>query len=207
MQTPKKRVSNFATVGKPYPPDERTYKMLDGLLEGKAPVRACIDAGYTVAYARNFAVKMARSLRMKQAMLDYAKGIKPGELGDIAKVLVQANLTSKKAGRNAKEQLGYIRTALELDGQLGGPSELHLHQHSNLPPRVQKMLEDKMVELLEARKDQSYVDAIHAANPEGTESGGENQNDHGGIQTGRLALRVEDRPAGEKAQPSDCDCT
>jgi len=167
----------MATRGRPKgrfdKPSEQTHKMLEGLLEGKSAHQACVDAGYSVRYARSFAHKMARSMRMKQAMLEHARGIKPGELGDIAKVLVQANLTSRKAARNAKEQLGYIRTALELDGQLGGPSELHLHQHTQLPPRVQKMLEDKMLEIL-AAKEQQNGDTI-TIDAEGTEGRGEDQ--------------------------------
>jgi hypothetical protein len=167
-------------------PDERTHKMLAGLLEGKAAQRAAIDAGYTVRYARNYACKMARSLRMKQAMLEHAKGIKPGELGDIAKLLVQVQLTKRTKYTNAKEQLGYIRTALELDGQLGGPSELHLHQHSTLPPRVQKMLEDKMREILALKEGNEEngitTDAGNAITiAEGTEGGEQNQENDGGV--------------------------
>lgn len=166
-------------------PDARTHKMLEGLLEGKSAQRAAVDAGYGVRYSRAYASRMARSLRMKQAMLEHARGIKPGELGDIAKVLVQAQLTKRAKHTTAKEQLGYIRTALELDGQLGGPSELHLHQHSTLPPRVQKMLEDKMQEILALKEGTNGNDAgepitvaadagnEESADSEGTESGGE----------------------------------
>jgi hypothetical protein len=45
----------------------------------------------------------------------------------------------------ASDRIALFRTALEVDGQLAGPEELHLHQHTTLPPKVQEMLEDNMV--------------------------------------------------------------
>jgi len=62
---------------------------------------------------------------------------------------------------------GYVRTALEVDGQLGGPSELHLHQHHSLPPAAQKLLEEKFLELfgnpMQAKKQEEQALTISGA--------------------------------------------
>jgi hypothetical protein len=145
------------------PPGERTRKMLDGLLEGKTPIKAAQAAGYGAAYSRRYANQISRSLRMKTAMLEVARGIKPGEIGDMAKARLYGHLVTMP--KDVKHQIAVIRTGLEVDGQLGGPDELHLHQHTTLPPKVQEMLEEKMREILE-RKEPRTLEAARPEPPE-----------------------------------------
>jgi hypothetical protein len=64
-------------------PDARTHAMLQHLQAGETPVKAARLAGYGARYARNYGAKMARSARMKAAMLEVAKGIKPGGIGTV----------------------------------------------------------------------------------------------------------------------------
>jgi hypothetical protein len=39
-----------------------------------------------------------------------------------------------------------------MDGLLGGPAALYLHNHQTLPPKVQEMLESKMREIMAAQQ-------------------------------------------------------
>jgi hypothetical protein len=69
-------------------------------------------------------------------------------LGELAKAHIHGDLLRLPKDMRARDWIALFRTALEVDGQLGGPEELHLHQHTTLPPKVQEMQEDKMKELL-----------------------------------------------------------
>ena len=136
-------------------PTERHRLMADGLIHGKSCRKAAEDAGYGKTYAKCFAGRIARSMPVKQVLLELSKGIKLGELGNMAKVLLQEDLL--KPPKEPKARHAVIRTGLEVDGLLGGPSELHLHQHSTLPPAVQKMLEDKMLEIMNLKQEEAIT--------------------------------------------------
>lgn len=109
----------------------------------------------------------------KEELLRLEASIGPGELGKLAKARLHKKLLTEAEGD--PKELGYIRTAMETDGLLGGPSELHLHQHTTLPPAVQRMLESKMAEIMNL-KQQEVLDG--ASVPERAESADEGQEDH-----------------------------
>src|SRR5229473_1617466 len=125
--------------------DPREYQMAVHLKAGDNASAAARKAGYSETVVRTRAAKIARREGVRLALLEIAAGLKPGELGSMAKARIQEKLVNPP--KEAKTALGYFRTALEIDGMIGGPSELHLHQHATLPPAVQKMLLDKMEEL------------------------------------------------------------
>jgi hypothetical protein len=131
--------------------DPREYQMAVHLSVGDNPSQACRKAGYPESTVRTRAAKIARREGVKLALMEIAAGLKPGELGSMAKARIHEKLV--KPPKEAKTALGYYRTALEIDGMIGGPSELHLHQHATLPPAVQKMLEDKMREILALKQE------------------------------------------------------
>jgi hypothetical protein len=117
---------------------------------GDSPVTACRKARYAPSTIKSRASKIAKSERVQRALQEIARNIKPGELTDLSKGRLKQKLTSGE--QNNAEMLKYIRTSLETEGALGGPSELHLHSHQTLPPRVQAMLEEKMAEILKAQQ-------------------------------------------------------
>jgi hypothetical protein len=100
-----------------------------------------------------------------QALLELGDRIQPGELARMAKARVEENLI--RPPKDPRVAHGYVRTALEVDGQLGGPSELHLHQHHSLPPAAQKLLEDKFAEMfgqpMQAKKQEEQALTISGA--------------------------------------------
>lgn len=134
-------------------------------------VKLIEDGRGVVWYEANGVVK-----RVKESLLDIEKGIAPGELGKLAKARLHNKLLMDMEGD--PKELGYIRTAMETDGLLGGPSELHLHQHTTLPPAVQRMLESKMAEIMNLNK----LEVLDGASiSEGAESAGQGQEDHDGV--------------------------
>lgn len=124
----------------------REYQAAVHLHNGDNPSEACRKAGFPESVVRSRASQICRRETVRLALLEIAAGMKPGELGSMAKARILRKL--EKPPADDKAALGYFRTALEIDGMIGGPSELHLHQHATLPPAVQKMLEDKMREIL-----------------------------------------------------------
>src|SRR5437867_3225658 len=132
--------------------DPREYQVAVHLRSGaKSASEACRKAGYSEAIVRTRASKIVRREGVRLALMELAAGLKPGELGSMAKARILRKV--EKPPADDKVALGYFRTALEIDGMIGGPSEVHLHQHATLPPVVQKMLEDKMREILALKED------------------------------------------------------
>jgi len=161
---------------------QRAYLVAANLKNGDSASEACRKAGVPESVVRCRASKIAKSEAVKVALLEIETGFKPGELGKMAKARIAEKLV--KPPKEAKTALGFFRTALELDGMIGGPSELHLHQHSHLPPAVEKMLLDKMREI----QAQEVIDAEVISS--------EDQKDHGGVQGGELTLGFQDRTIG-----------
>lgn len=147
--------------------DERHALMAKGLLEGLSATKAAQKAGYGKMYAKRNAVQIAQSQHMKEAMLTYARSIKPGELGELSKCLLHNDLLHSP--RDLRSRLSLIRTGLEVDGQLGQATELHLHQHQTLPPKVQEMLEAKMAEMLQLKG--NVIDAERTDSEQGVPDG------------------------------------
>lgn len=179
-------------------PKARAYAVAQNVLMGQSGEKAVRNAGYAPSYARRLGWKIAKSDAVKQAMLEIEKNIKPGELGGMAKAVLQADLVNvPKGAKNAKARLGIVRTALEVDGMIGGPSELHLHQHTHLPESVKTMLLDEMKRIQEV-EDAEIV-------PEGASSPSQDQEDDDGIQGRRFEVRLGERPPGQIEVPSDSD--
>ena len=96
--------------------------------------------------------KICRSERVQARLREISKNIHANELTTLGRARIHQKLTSNE--KNDKVMLGYIRTGAELEGGLGNHligdrGELHLH--ATLPPRVQQMLEEKMLELMGQR--------------------------------------------------------
>lgn len=166
---------------KPQEPTARHYAVAQNLINGMTTGKAMMAAGYSRNYARVKGHKFIKSQQVVQALLEIERNIPAGQLGKLAKARLHEKLV--KMPKGDKDQLAVIRTAAEMDGLLGGPSELHLHQHATLPPTVQKMLEDKMREILTLKE--GAVDGTIVS--EGAESPDEDQKDHDGVQVGDAA--------------------
>jgi hypothetical protein len=133
-------------------PTAREQAAAHYLVGGDKPAEACRKAGYSHWVVRSRAAKIARSEVVREAMLEIKKHILPNEIGDLAEAALHQDLLNLPAGaKHAKARLGFERTGLEFAGRIGGPSELHLHAHAELPQVVQQMLLAKMRELEAAR--------------------------------------------------------
>lgn len=130
---------------KPKAPAGRDYAVAQNILLGQSGVDACLNAGYSEKTAYHNGHKIIRRDAVKQAMLEIARDIRPGELGGLAKALLQNELLDPP--ENARERVQVIRLGLEADGMVGQREEIHLHQHT-VPPAVEKLLEEKMRELI-----------------------------------------------------------
>src|SRR5215471_4018080 len=144
-------------MGRPTKTTPQEMVVAHALFGGDSAVSACRKARYAPSTIKARAAKIARSKKVQDALQQIARSIAPGELTELGRGRLKQKLCSGE--RNNVEMLKYIRTAAELEGQLGGPQELHLHQHSTLPVRVQQMLEQKMAELLAARESAAVIDA------------------------------------------------
>src|SRR5439155_485207 len=129
------------------------------LAQGMKHADACRLAGFPESVIKTGACQIVKResvqrllVQQNADLVEQGRRIDPQDLGHAAKARVQEGLTKLKANaREGKILLGYARTSMESAGMLGGPSELHLHNHqATLPPVVQQMLESKMREILEA---------------------------------------------------------
>jgi len=153
--------------------EQREALMALYLHQGDSAEQACRNAGWGLQTARKMAYKIARRERVKTMLAQLGAGIPPNEIGSMAKAQLHRKLT--KLPKDEKTALGYIRTGLEFEGLIGGP-DVHLHEHNSLPPVVQKMLEDKMREILAVKGE--VVDGAIVS--EGAASEGQDQKDHDG---------------------------
>ncbi len=137
----------------------REQRLASYLAQGMKHADACRLAGFPESVIKTGACQIVKResvqkllLQQNAELVEQGRRIDPQDLGHAAKARVQEGLTKLKANaREGKILLGYARTSMESAGMLGGPSELHLHNHqATLPPVVQQMLESKMREILEA---------------------------------------------------------
>lgn len=140
----------------------RTYVVAKALLEDKSAADACREAGYSESTVKSKAYEIAEKPEVKAAMLEIERTIKPGDLGRMSKTLLQNELLSPP--ESVRDKLSLIRLGLEVDKMVGPTEQLHLHQH-NLPPVVEKLLLEKMQELLQVRQE-STIDAEVIENTE-----------------------------------------
>ena len=159
-------------------------------LEGYNDSVACRKAGYKESVVRALASKIMRREQVIAAKLEIANSIKSGQLGGLAKVLLQEKLLNPP--KDDKTRLGYIRTGMEYDQMLGGSAEAHLHLHATLPKVVQDMLLAKMEEI-KAQKEGAIDVAIVS---EGAGSEGQSEENHDGVQVGELTHGFQDRAIG-----------
>lgn len=157
---------------------------------GDNPSTAARKAGYAESVVRARAAKMARSERVKMMLLELNAGLKPGELGALAKARVHEKLIKLPKG---KEAIGWVRTAAEMDGVIGGPSELHLHNET-LSPVAARMVAE-MVLKLQAERDNLEVPIAEIVS-EGASGESQGQEDDDGVQIGELTHGFQDRTIG-----------
>jgi hypothetical protein len=151
-------------------PTQREYEVAVGLLHGKSATRAVCDAGYGKRYALNYGKKVASNPGVREALLEMGQKLDPVQVGRIALARLHEGLV--KPPKNPKDRHAIVKTGLEVGGLIGGPNELHLHQHTTLPPAVQKMLEDKMKEILHVKGE--TIEGV-------SQAAGEGQEDHDGV--------------------------
>jgi hypothetical protein len=92
--------------------------------------------------------------RQKQELLERAKAIQPGQLGQMAKARLEDDLINP--GKDFRARNTSIRLGLEADGYIGSnPAAVHLHQHQHnerinfnaLSPATQQLMFSKMIEV------------------------------------------------------------
>lgn len=168
--------------------DAREVQVAVNLRNGDNPSVACRKAGYPEAVVRCRAAKIARRPAVLQVLAELGAGLPVGSLGNAAKQRIKEKI--EKPPKEAKTALAYFRTALEIDGMIGGPAELHLHDHT-ISPAAAQMIAEKVLEL--QRKEGAVDGAIVS---EGAASEGQDQENHDGIQIGELAHGFQDRATG-----------
>lgn len=167
--------------------DAREVQVAVHLRNGDNPSAACRKAGYPEAVVRCRAAKIARRPAVLQVLAELGAGLPVGSLGNAAKQRIKEKL--EKPPKDERTALGYYRTALEIDGAIGGP-DLHLHDHT-ISPAAAQMIAEKVLEL--QRKEESIDGAIVS---EGAASEGQDAQDHEGIQDREPAFGFQDRAAG-----------
>jgi hypothetical protein len=119
-------------MGRPKKTTEQQNLVAAALYAPDAPRTACERAGYSKSTIKAFASRICKSDVVQARLREIARNIQANELTDLGRARIKRKLVSGE--KNDKVMLGYIRTGAELEGQLGGPAELHLHQHSTLQP-------------------------------------------------------------------------
>jgi hypothetical protein len=126
---------------KPRQPTARHFEVASNIKAGMSPAKACRAAGFSESTIKTG--KLMRTQEMAIALAQIGAQIAPGQLGNIARVRLREKLV--KPPKDERVALGYVRTGLEVDGAIGGsPSELHLHQHNEAPPAVQKLMDEAL---------------------------------------------------------------
>lgn len=150
------------------------------LNKGETTGVAGVNAGYSKGYMKRYGYLLAKSDEVVQLRMELAGRIKPGQLGGMAKTLLLEDLVKPPKEPGARNKV--VRTALEVDGMIGGPNELHLHQHGQLPKVVEDMLLSKVKEILAG----------------GTVDGEiiESRKDDEGVQVGDATFGFQDRAIG-----------
>jgi hypothetical protein len=176
-------------MGRPKKTTEQQNLVAAALYAGDAPRTACERAGYSKSTIKAFASRICKSDVVQARLREIARNIQANELTDLGRARIKEKLTSGE--RNNTEMLRYIRTAAELEGQLGGPAELHLYNHQTLPPKVQAMLEEKMAEIIALRERGDTVEML--PEPSSTQSPAPAEPPEPVQQTEPITLTVEER--------------
>lgn len=185
-------------------PSPRDYAVAQNLLRGDSNPTAARLAGYSPTYAASYGKQIAQSDGVRMALVELGASLPNEHLGHMAKArLYEDLLDPPKGDKGAKARLAITRTGLEVAGMIGGPSELHLHQHAMLPKAVQDMLLAKMEEI-KAQKE-AAIDATIVS--EGAASEGQSEENTGGVQSRGLALGFRQGAAGQETQPGHSDST
>jgi phage terminase small subunit len=162
----------------PHGTKARHYAVAQNLMRGDTGKQAMVNAGYSSTYAHSNSRRVVKSEAVRQALLEIKRNIRPGELGDLSEAALQQELLNlPKGAKNLKARVSVIRTGLEVDARIGGPAELHLHNHNQLPKVVEEMLLAKMEEL--QRMKEEAVDGELVSERPASES--ENQENHDGV--------------------------
>src|SRR2546425_3238803 len=151
-------------------PSARERAVAKHLAQGATAPNALRRAGYPESVVRCRAAKIARSEAVRRALIQAGESITGEHLGAMAKARLEQDLLSPPKGdKGAKSRNAFYRTAGEMAGIIGGPAEVHLHSHATLPPVVQRMLEEKMRELLAQKETAITVEALPAETAQATE--------------------------------------
>ena len=115
-----------------------------GLLEGKSPVEACIDAGMKRSTAEAHAWSILRRPDVKDFLVQYGISVTKSDLNNLAKARLSEALQDPDI--SAKELVPAIRCALEVSGDIGSRT-VNVNHNIELPLVVQELLARKMLEI------------------------------------------------------------
>lgn len=116
-----------------------------GVIDGKSPVEACVDAGYSKSTARSKAWDIVRQPEVRKLIVEFGATLSRTDLSNMARARLAEALLDTNT--NAKDLVPAIRTALEHGGEIGANREI-MHKHQvDLSPAVQALLAKRMVEI------------------------------------------------------------
>ena len=115
-----------------------------GLIEGKSPVQACVDAGMSEASAKAHAWEILRRPDVKQFLVDYGISVTRSDLTNLAKSRLAEALQDPNI--SPRELVPAIRAALEFGGEIGSRT-VNVNHNVEIPPIIQKLLAERMFEI------------------------------------------------------------
>ncbi len=135
---------------------------------------ACRLAGFPESVVKTGACQIVKrpsvqALLAKQNadLVEQGRRIDPQDLGHASRAKLQEGIVKGKVtGRDAKATLGYIRTGMEGAGMLGGPSELHLHNHPQMSPIAIKMMAEMTAKILMQKNNLTLEQAVETVQSE-----------------------------------------
>ncbi len=134
----------------------REQRLAAYLAAGMKHTDACRKAGFPESVIKTGAGQIVmrpsvqEQLRKQHTeLVEQGRAIDPQDLGNAAKARIQEGVGKFKANaREGRLLLGFSRTAAEMAGMLGGPSELHLHNHPQMSPIAIKMMAEMTAKIL-----------------------------------------------------------
>jgi len=119
-----------------------------GLIDGKSPVEACVDAGIKESTAKAHAWEIIKSPEVRRFLVEYGATITRSELSNLARARLAEALQDPNI--SGPELVPAIRTALEHGGEIGANREI-MHKHQiELSPAIQALLSKRIYEIAQA---------------------------------------------------------
>lgn len=134
----------------------REQRLAAYLAAGLKHTDACRKAGFPESVLKTGAIQIVNRPSVQKLLaqqhadlVEVGRAINIEDLGSVAKARVREGVVKFKANqKEGKLLLGFSRTAGEMSGLLGGPSELHLHEGGHrLCPEAARMIAEEVLRM------------------------------------------------------------